>query len=107
MGSVEVSISMASIIDVLTQKYPEADIGFILDKKIMTENVFESEQSRYFESYVSEDYVSDRHVFESIVVSETNPKLYQDSEFLDQLKAIAGDYLKNKTSFSTDISYKG
>ncbi|MBM7562685.1 hypothetical protein [Fusibacter tunisiensis] len=98
---------MASIIDVLTQKYPEADIGFILDKKIMTENVFESEQSRYFESYVSEDYVSDRHVFESIVVSETNPKLYQDSEFLDQLKAIAGDYLKNKTSFSTDISYKG
>lgn len=55
---------MASIINILTQNYPEADIGFILDKSIMEESVFESEQSRYFESFVSDAYVLDRDVFD-------------------------------------------
>ncbi|MDN5315868.1 MAG: hypothetical protein PWP10_4620, partial [Clostridiales bacterium] len=47
IGSVEVSISMDSLIELLNQLYPERDLYFMLDAEIVRDAVFEEQQSNY------------------------------------------------------------
>lgn len=107
VGSVEISISMKSLIDMLSRLYSSNDIGFILNRSVMENTVFSEEQSRYFISLVSEDYVSDREVFESLKNNPNGIRLFEDQSFLEKLRAVAKSYLRSGESFSATIEHDG
>lgn len=107
VGSVEISISMSSVVKLLSSIYPNNDVGFILNRSVMENTVFDEEQSRYFISYLSEDYVSDREVFESIKQNANSLKMYKDDAFMDKLKQIAQEDLNKGTSFYKSILFEG
>lgn len=58
VGSVEISISMEAVIDMLRDLYGQ-DVQFLLSKAVMEKKVFEWEKEHYREWEVSEKYVID------------------------------------------------
>ncbi len=107
IGSVEVSVSMSSVVDELYRKNMRRDIGFILEKSLMRKTVDLEEQVRYEDSFVSDDYVLDAEVFESSKNSKNSLKLYEDEAFNQIFKTAVADELKTKESFDEVLSYNG
>jgi diguanylate cyclase (GGDEF)-like protein len=56
---------------------------------------------------VSEDYVSDREVFESLENNPNGIRLFEDQPFLEKLRAVAKSYLRSGESFSATIEHDG
>ena len=107
VGSVEISISMESLVNVLSSTYKNNDIGFILKRSVMEDTVFSEEQSRYEVSLVSEDFVRDKEVFQSLQHNPYGLQLFDDPLFLEKLRDVAKDHLSLGESFSTTITHAG
>jgi putative nucleotidyltransferase with HDIG domain len=65
LGSVEISVSINAIIDQLSHIYKQNTFYFMLDKKIFSHKVFDSEKSNYRASKLSKDFVIDEEVHSS------------------------------------------
>jgi diguanylate cyclase (GGDEF)-like protein len=65
VGSVEISVSMASVIDSLTNIYP-SDFNFWMNKDAVEDTVFLDEQDNYQTSSWSEDFLIDIEMMNSI-----------------------------------------
>lgn len=107
VGSIEISISTKCILEELISLDKRRDLGFILRKDIMESTVFEDQQSRYIQSLVSEDYVSDIEVFEMMDNNGYGLKLYRDPDFLERLRHTVSDKLGNNESFSVSMYFEG
>jgi hypothetical protein len=105
IGSVEISVSVGSVIQELNDSALRRDVGFILDKTLVESTVFSEEQERYTTSDVSEDYVYDKEVFALIGDSENSLRLYEDDAFTQRLKTEIAGYLANKESFSLSLTH--
>lgn len=106
IGSVEISISSASIIEVLSQLYTNKDFYFIIDKSTVEGNVFKEEMVNYKESLIFEEYYVDTEVEE--LTSQYNKTVPDCGEmFFEGLKEECSDNLKNKKSFSTMYKFRG
>lgn len=105
IGSVEISISMACLIEELYKSDEMRDIGFIISKDIVESTVFKEEQDRYGTSYISEDYLYDSEVFEFIRNGEHSLKLQENTGFINALKDDIKDELERKESFSLAFYY--
>lgn len=106
LGSVEISISSGSIIEVLSKLYSNEDFYFIIDKSAVEENVFEKEMINYNNSTISEDYYVDEEVEK---ISNIYNKVVPDSEglFFEGLNQQNSEKLKDKKSFSTIYNFEG
>lgn len=105
IGSVEVSISTASVIRVFSQLHPEEDFYFIINKSVVEEKVFDSEKDNYEVSFISDEYYMDKNV-EKIVDAYSTIALHSDSGFWQGLKK---EYEKNikGDSFAAFYAYGG
>lgn len=62
LGSVELSYSMAAIINWLNGIHPASDFYFLMDQRLVTAKVFQSEQSNYQHSQIAPEYFEDIEV---------------------------------------------
>ncbi|MGM0523626.1 MAG: diguanylate cyclase domain-containing protein [Bacillota bacterium] len=105
IGSVEVSISLNSIIDILNDMYPTTVIGFILDRDVMEGAVFSDEQIRYQLSMVSEDYVIDKEVYQT--QRSINTRLFDNQAFFQVYQQSLTPHLGQEGSFTEHFNNNG
>ncbi len=106
VGSVEVSISVASIIEVLSQLYSHRDFQFIIDKSVVDENVFQDELGNYQESKKFPGYYFDREVNQVTAIYNTMVEDLSDFTFED-FKSKYKEKLDKKESFSVIQKFNG
>jgi|LGOV01.1.fsa_nt_gb diguanylate cyclase (GGDEF)-like protein len=73
VGSVEVSIALSSVINVLSSIY-ERDYCFILREDVVNELVFVDELDNYSQSFISEDFLVDTATFDDTINHNLIPK---------------------------------
>ena len=106
IGSVELSISSASIIEVLSKIYDYEDFYFIIDKSVVEENVFNDETANYRDSLFFDDYYVDKEVDE--ITSAYNKVVPASKElFFQGIKEQCMEKIKDKKSFVSIYDYEG
>ena len=100
IGSVEVSVSMASVLKVLQDLYSDRMFSFILEKDRINNNVFKEERSRYFPSITSDDYLVEDDILSFLMENDFYREISEDDNFNKQFKNKFKDYIENKDSFS-------
>ena len=104
IGTVEASISSASILEVLSNLYTEEDFHFIIDKSVVEGTVFDSEQENYSDSLLSNDYYIDKDVEKITEAYNTIIPLTENLFFLG-LKNQYADLISSQKSFSVIYKY--
>lgn len=106
IGTVEVSISSASIVEVLSKLYPNKDFIFIMDKKVVSEKLFADQLANYLESNISDKFLVDKEVEEiSKGYKNTIPK--DEKIFFSKVIENHEEDIKNWENFAIPIDYKG
>lgn len=105
VGSVEVSISLKSIINILNDMYPTTVIGFILDREVMETTVFADEQSHYQLSAVSDQYVIDKDVYQTQL--NINQQLFDNPIFFTAYQQTVTPNLNSRESFTELFHFQG
>ena len=104
IGTVEVSISSASIIEVLSELYSEEDFHFIIKKSTVENKVFDSEMANYNDSLISDDYLIDQDV-ESVTEKYNTMMPYSENQFFQGVKEAYKDEISSEESFSAVYKY--
>lgn len=98
VGSVEVSISMKTLVEVITQLYNEFDLFFIIDGKVVDKTVFDDKLDNYLKSTVFNGYYFDKEVKD---VSFGKAKVFDDKKLENFFKDTNVEEMLNKQeSFS-------
>ncbi len=105
VGSVEVSISLKSIVNILNEMYPSTVIGFILDRDVMEATVFSDEQSHYRLAAVSDEYVIDKEIYDTQL--SINQRLFNHPAFFKLYQQTISPHLPLKQSFTGRFNYQG
>ena len=105
IGSVEISISMACVIEKLYKSDKKRDVGFMISKDIVENTVFEDKRNSYGTCYFSEDYLYDVEVFEFTNNCEHSLKLHKNTGFVNALRDEIKDEIRSKKSFSLAFFY--
>lgn len=100
IGSVEASFSFSAIKDHL-YNLGYKDVGFMLEKNIVEQKVFESELANYIPSLLSEDYL---HEIQFLHFIDSSNNIFTQID--NQIKNDIKDYIENKSSFSVSTSFK-
>ena len=98
VGSVEISVSMSTLVEIITDLYKEFDIFFIIDGDIVKNIVFDDMQSNYEKNEVFPNYYFDKEVKE---ISLRKSHYFTDKKLEEFF--IASDIeekLKSKENFS-------
>jgi len=66
LGSVEISVSMDAIINQLSKIFITKSFYLMIDKKIMENKLFSSEQSNYMNSEINRDFLIDKEVYSKL-----------------------------------------
>lgn len=103
VGSVEISVSTASIIEVLSSNYSSDDFYFIMDKKAVDDNVFSEERSNYKQSQNFKNFYVDLEV-EDLTLKNNKVSTLDSGIFFSEIDSKYGDKIDNNESFS--ISHK-
>lgn len=106
VGSVEVSISSASIIEVLSKLYTSESFHFIIDKSTVKDSIFKEELTNYRDSYVFKDYYVDKQVDK---ITDVYNEFNSDSSklFFKGFNEENSEQIKNKKSFSSIYKFEG
>lgn len=101
VGTLEVSLSMGSIVDLLFELYPDDDFHFIINKSTVESKLFDDMAYNYLNSFLSDNYYFDKAVFEQHL-----PKIkYRDLlDNADTLKKSLSSLTLYEHSFSHDIT---
>ena len=108
IGSVEVSISIASVLEVLSNLYPDSDFNFIISKSIVEDKVFKSQLDNYADSLISEHYYIDKEV--KNVLDKYNTMMPDEkNSFMDCIKSSFANKLTGESFVETcrynDLDY--
>lgn len=105
IGSVEVSLSMASFMEVMYELFPMREMYYIVRQDMVKETVFDTSFTGYVPSDFSDDYLYDKAILESMrslrAVTQITP------EMAKMIRRQAEGALKKDSSFSIAISYEG
>ena len=107
VGSVEISVSMESILTVLSKAYPDICLGFILKKDLVESIVFEEDLTRYYPCSISADYVIEEDIFSFMLNNPNNQALYEDESFMEKLSDKVRVMFETQESFSCLLEYNG
>ncbi len=93
IGSVEFSISAASVINGLTKLYETYDYGMLMSKDVVDEKVLEDQLEHYTPSTISDNFYDDVEVLDD-VVTRNNLETYQINDLLSRLEVddFEGDF---------------
>lgn len=107
IGSVEISLSMSTLMRVLSEQYPEQDLYFIIDESVVDAKVFDDQKNNYIPSEFFRGYVYDREVYDIALVNNN----LLSKEHLDNLLIKSRDdfvvLAKKKDSFSVVEDFEG
>lgn len=106
IGSVELSISSKSIIEILSELYPREDFYFIIDKEVVKQKLFEEELSNYEDIAILEEYYVDKEVMEATRLHNTVVPIYEETFFKNLINKNSGK-IKNRQAFSAIYRYNG
>ncbi len=104
VGSLEVSLSMGSIINLLFNLYPEQDFFFLINKDVVNEKVFDDTKSNYMESKIASDYYVDKNVLNNNLEKLKFDELEGNTELL---KKYLVPHIKTGSSFSQEFNVNG
>lgn len=107
LGTVEVSISMSSLVEVINELYPDMAVYFILPKSVVLDTVFEDQRSNYTETILSDAYFSDSVVEQA---SRDSDQLLDEETcktLFSELSVSIQNQLSSRESFTQAISYRG
>lgn len=93
IGSVEVSISLSSVIHTLTELY-EGDYYFIINKEVVEDKIFTESTDNYRPSIISDDYLIDVDSFDNV---ETR-NLFTNEEYVKYINTITDKEVKKMDS---------
>lgn len=105
VGSVEISVSIASVMKAFNKNFPSRDINFILRKDLINSIKFPEDQKKYIASDINENYMVDQEVINAIENNITYSHLYIDQSFIDALKYKLKPHLDQMKSFSFSLPY--
>ena len=104
IGSVEVSISLAAVINQLKELYPEQNTLFMLERNVVESTVFDTHQQNYVPSVFSEDYLMDRAVNDRLLIGNNRGDLFSNMDFLQQVKSSIGGKLNAYEAFAVSVT---
>lgn len=100
VGTVEVSISIASLMEVLNHLYPDTDTYFMLEKEVIAQKVFESELENYIPSDFSDAYLYDVEVNGLSIKNNNLLTEEAQAQLTEKLRDAAVKPISSKESFS-------
>lgn len=104
LGSVEVSLSMGSIIDLLVELYPKDDFQFIISQDAVDAKLFDDMKDHYIPSVLTDGYYYDKAVFEKHLRDVNHRSLIDQAKtYSSKLKPL----FDKKESFSQAVSIQG
>lgn len=104
LGSVEVSLSMGSIVDLLVELYPQNDFQFIISQDAVDSKLFKDMKNHYIPSVLSDGYYYDKAVFEKHLRDVNHRSLIDQAKtYSSKLKPL----FDKKESFSQAVSIQG
>lgn len=106
IGSVEISMSSASIIEILSQLHNQRDFYFIIDKLVVQENLFKDQLANYRKSNIIDNYYVDIDVDD---VTSSNNTITLDSKevFFNSMKEQYLEKFQKKESFAAVHKFEG
>ncbi|HFG1848854.1 TPA: cache domain-containing protein, partial [Vibrio cholerae] len=104
IGSLEISLSMGSIINSLFNLYPEQDFFFLMSKDVVNEKVFDDTKSNYMHSKIASDYYVDKDVLNKNLERLKFDELEGNTELL---KKELEPHIKTGSSFSQEFNING
>lgn len=106
IGSVEISISSASIIENFSKLFSNEDFYFVILKSVVKEKLFEEKLGNYTESYILDDYYVDKEVDEITNLYSTVVPAAREL-FFENLEEEQSKNLKDKKSFAALYDFDG
>lgn len=105
VGSVEISMSSASIIEILSELHAKRDYYFVIDKDVVEENLFEDQLENYRASNILLDYYVD---IEADEVTAINNLLIKNTEklFFESMEEKYKERFEAKESFTIVHRFK-
>ena len=98
VGSVEISISMATLIEIIKDLYKELDVFFMMDGNIVEKIVFDDMMGNYEKIEIFQNYYFDKEVKE---VSLRNTKVFNNKKLKEFFQDTdINERLKNNENFS-------
>lgn len=104
VGSVEISISTASIIEILSSNYKSDDFFFIMDKKAVDNIVFKNEMTNYKSSEVFKDFYVDLEV-EDFITKNNKASTLNSKEFFQEVASKYSTQIEGRESFTINHQY--
>lgn len=106
IGTVEVSLSSASIVELLSKLYPTKDFIFVMDKKVVNDKIFDDQLGNYMDSNVSNKFLFDKEVQEIVrKYKNTIPK--DDKNFFLKITKYNNDLISKWDDFATNLNFEG
>lgn len=106
LGTVELPISLAAVIDLLKDLYPEKLTVFVIDEEVVDFKVFKELQDNYEFSFL-EGYLFDSEVLNNIIAREFDFELYLDDAFTSKISEQARPHLSSGYGFSYTLQQGG
>lgn len=107
IGSVEVSISMATVTSTLSELHHQMDFYFIMKKKVVDAILWNEKLINYEPSFWSEDYYFDKQVYEQSLAANDLLSASDIKSILNQSRNRIPDLLRREESFSIVEDYNG
>jgi diguanylate cyclase (GGDEF)-like protein len=102
VGSVEVSISVESVIEELYKNSEDHYVFFVISKDVVEQKVFDDSKDNYKESFISDKYYEDKAL--SAITDNRRDTIYEEVEFVEKLKSIVSPILRESNeSFSEEM----
>ncbi len=105
LGSVEVSVSMATIITILRELYPEINSSFVIAENVVRETVWDDLQDNYTEHPYLKGYLLDKEISNENEWKSSPIDLETQQYLSNQITKIKSEELINKDSFSEIINF--
>jgi diguanylate cyclase (GGDEF)-like protein len=105
IGSVEISVSMATLVETLHNLNPDRNVFLAIDRSVVESTVFADKQSNYVESFFSNGYMFDREIYEKFGAKTIGTR-YSES-LIGKIRENAAMRLPSKESFGFAIEDQG
>ncbi|WP_415679517.1 cache domain-containing protein, partial [Vibrio mytili] len=104
IGTLEVSLSMGSIVNLLFNLYPEQDFFFLMNKDVVNYKVFDDTKNNYIHSKIASDYYVDKDVLNK---SLENMKFTELEGYTELFKKQLDPHIKTGNTFSKEFNVNG
>lgn len=103
IGSTEVAVSLNGVIKLLRDTYPTNNIIYVLKKDVVEGAVFPEQQGSYVSSGISDSFLIDREVADTVFSEEKGSKPYNQLSFVEQMNHRVQHLISKDKPFSYSL----